>query len=77
MDFSGLESTGSKLGGSKVTRLQCTFCHKWVNFEEHIRGRGEDEVEELPCPHCGDSGEQFRAKREEVTRALELYRQET
>ena len=50
-------------------RLRCTFCKKWVAGEEIKDFR---KLPEVPCPRCGETGEELRKKIKEVSQALGL-----
>ena len=72
MDFGEFELDGL-IKGSKVTRLKCLFCRRWVRFDE-LKEQKEGELEDVPCPHCGETGEEFRKKQQEVLRAYENWK---
>ena len=50
-------------------RVRCMFCKKWVAGEEI---KDFSKLPEVPCPRCGETGEEFRKKQKEVSQALGL-----
>ena len=50
-------------------RFRCYFCKKWVAFDviTDVRRR-----QEIPCPHCGETGKELREKEKKVLQALSV-----
>ena len=48
-------------------RFRCSFCKKWVPFDviKDIK-----RLQEVPCPHCGETGEELRENIKEVLQAF-------
>ena len=51
------------------SRLRCSFCKKWVAIADIKDIR---KLPEVPCPHCGETGEELRENIKEVLQALKL-----
>ena len=62
MEFDELQTDKEQ----RLTSLSCMYCHRWWPFDP----ASLPNLEELPCPHCGETGAEFRAKREVVRIAL-------
>ena len=58
---------------SRVTRLRCLFCKHWGRFED-LKPLNQDSLEQAPCPHCGDTGEELWATELEAKRAYEEWK---
>ena len=57
-------------GGNRGNyRVRCTFCKKWVAGEEI---KDFSKLPEVPCPRCGETGEELQNKKKEVSKALGL-----
>ena len=54
----------------KSGRVKCLFCRRWTKLAE-LELKSADDLQEAPCPHCGDTGEALRQEQCEVKRALE------
>ena len=50
-------------------RVRCIFCKKWVAGKEI---KDFSKLPEVPCPRCGETGEELRKKQKEVSQALGL-----
>ena len=63
-----IEVESLKRGGSQGdSRLRCSFCKKWVAGADIKDFR---KLLEVPCPHCGETGEELRENIKEVLQAL-------
>ena len=69
MEVAGFETDKDRGLG----RLKCLSCSRWVRFAD-LKLVGLDDLDEVPCPNCGDTGAEFRAKREVGKRAYEDWR---
>ena len=72
MDFGEFEIDGVTKG-SKVTRARCFFCHRWVRFDE-LKVQKGSKLQDVPCPGCGNTGEELRKKQQKVLRAYEDWK---
>ena len=50
-------------------RFRCSFCKKWVASDVIKVLRS---LQEVPCPHCGETGEELRENIKEVLQELSV-----
>lgn len=60
----------SELQSGQGGKIRCQYCRKWVHLAD-LNLKGKDDLAAAPCPQCGKTGADVRAKQEEVMRALE------
>ena len=56
-------------GSQKLSWIRCDSCRKRVKGDEI---KDFSKLPEFPCPHCGETGEEFRKKKKELSQALGL-----